>query len=65
MKKFNIKIYHSYAEADRDILADSLKMSPAQRVNAVNIVRRRVFKLKGINADNRVKKVISYAKREY
>jgi len=64
MKKFNIKIYHSYAEADRDILKDSMEMSPEERVDTVNVIRRRVFKLKGIDADNRVKRVISYAKRE-
>ncbi|OGS18229.1 MAG: hypothetical protein A2219_05735 [Elusimicrobia bacterium RIFOXYA2_FULL_50_26] len=63
MKKIPIKFYSSYEDADEDSLKDALAMKPKDRVAAVNVIRRRVFALKGIKADNRVKRVISYAKR--
>lgn len=63
MRKVRIKIYHSWEEADRDDLRESLQMKPEDRVAAVNEIRRKVFRLKGIIADNHVKKIISYDKR--
>ncbi|OGS32462.1 MAG: hypothetical protein A2474_07805 [Elusimicrobia bacterium RIFOXYC2_FULL_34_12] len=63
MKNIHIKLYHSYQEADKDSINETLKMKPEERIAAVNIIRRKIFNLKGINADNKVKKVISYGKR--
>ena len=63
MKKIKLKFYRSYEEADKDILMDSLAMSPEERLAAVNIIRSRLYKLKGYKANNIVKKVISYGKR--
>jgi len=42
---------------------DSLLMTPEERVAAVNVIRRKVFGLKGIVANNRVNRIISYGKR--
>jgi len=63
MNKICIKVYHSYEEANEAALNDSLLMTPVQRVAAVNIIRRRIFALKGIQADNKVIRTISYGKR--
>jgi hypothetical protein len=63
MKKMQISYYNSFEEADKASLEACLAMRPEERVEAVNIIRRRVFALKGIKADNKVKKVISYGKR--
>ncbi|MCB4791633.1 MAG: hypothetical protein LHV68_07070 [Elusimicrobia bacterium] len=63
MNKMQIKFYHSYKEADADMLKDSLLMKPEERVAAMNAIRKRVYALKGIKADNEVIKTISYGKR--
>lgn len=60
---FKIKFYNSYEEADNDTLKDVFAMIPEDRVAAVNVIRRRIYAIKGIKADNIVKKVISYGKR--
>jgi len=63
MRKLQIKVYRSYEKADKDMLRDSLLMTPEERVAAVNVIRRKVFGLKGIVANNRVNRIISYGKR--
>ncbi len=63
MNKIQIKFYSSYEEADRDILNSSLLMTSEERVSAVNSIRKKVFALKGINADNTVIRIISRGKR--
>ena len=64
MRNIQIKVYHSYEEADKDMFRDSLSMTPEERVAAVNVIRRKVFGLKGIEANNRVKRIVSYGKRK-
>ena len=61
--KMPIKYFQSYEEADMSLLNQSLKMKPEERVEAVNIIRRKVFSLKGIRADNRVKKILFFGAR--
>lgn len=63
MRKVQIKYFNSYEEADKDMLNEYFDMHPEDKVACVNEIRRRIFALKGIKADNRVKKVISYGKR--
>ncbi|OGS27300.1 MAG: hypothetical protein A2297_00445 [Elusimicrobia bacterium RIFOXYB2_FULL_48_7] len=63
VRKVTVKYFSSFEEADKASLEESLAMTPGQRINALNMIRRRIFALKGIKADNSVKKVISYGKR--
>ncbi len=65
MKKVPTEIFHSFEEADKRQLDGALAMKPADRVDAVDIIRRRVYMIKGVKADNIVaRKFISYEKRE-
>ena len=65
MKKRNVivKYFNSYEEADADSLREAFEMTPEARINAVNTIRRSVYALKGLIADNKVKHVIAYDKR--
>lgn len=62
-RKLPIKIFHSFEEADAQSLNDFLAMKPEERVLMVNVIRRRIYKLKNIEANNMVIRRISYAKR--
>jgi len=63
MRKVHIKYFHSYEEADNDMLNEYLSMPPKSKVAAVNEIRRKIFSLKGVNANNRVQRVISFGRR--
>jgi len=62
-RKVRIKYFSSYKEADNDMLREYFAMPPSEKVAIVNAIRRKIFALKGIKADNSVKRVISCAKR--
>lgn len=62
-RKLPVSVYHSFEEADAALLRDALAMKPKERVDAVNLIRRRVYQLQGIAADNKVERCITYAKR--
>jgi hypothetical protein len=54
MRKLKIKIFSSFEEADKAYLEETLAMTPEQRIAATNEIRRRLFAIKGIKADNKV-----------
>ncbi|HBU70404.1 MAG TPA: hypothetical protein DEE98_08515 [Elusimicrobia bacterium] len=63
MRKAQIRYYNSYEAADKDMFNEDLSRPGKEKVAAVNEIRRKIFRLKGLAADNIVKKVISFDKR--
>lgn len=64
MRKVTIKMFNSYEEADEDMVNEYLSMPPSDKISIVNEIRRKIFGLKGIKADNIVKRnIITYGKR--
>jgi hypothetical protein len=63
-KKPPIQIFHSYEEANEQQFKEALAMKPGDRVAAVDEIRKRLYLVKGINADNIVvRKHMTFAKR--
>ena len=63
MKSIPLKAYHSYEEADQAAQNDCLALKPVKRLGAVNTLRRRLFAMKGIKADNKVRRILTFGKR--
>ena len=64
MRKITIRYFNSYEEANEQQLEDTLAMKPEDRVAAVDEIRRNIYLVKGIKADNIVdRKHITYEKR--
>ena len=64
MRKITIKYFNSYEEANEQQLNDTLAMKPEDRVLAVDEIRKNIYLVKGIKADNIVdRKHITYGTR--
>jgi len=64
MKKTPLQIFHSYEEANEQQFKEALAMNPNDRLMAVDEIRKRLYMIKGIKADNVVdRKHITYGKR--
>ena len=64
MRKLPIQKFHSFEEASECQLKDALAMDPNDRVTAVDVIRRRLYLVKGIKADNVVvRHHITFGKR--
>lgn len=64
MRKVPVRIFHSYEESNEQQFIDACAMKPADRVAAVDAIRRKLYLVKGIKADNVViRSHITCAKR--
>ena len=64
IERYISRKYNFNGVAQDDIPKENIILTPEERIEAVNIIRRRVYALKGEVADNRVIRVISYDKRD-
>jgi hypothetical protein len=64
LRRFKLQVFHSFEESENKRFDDILNMKPCDRVAAVDEIRKRLFLIKGIKADNVVeRKHITFTKR--